>query len=104
MLDGAVIRRVADVGTQDEATRRRVRRLDILAIGADIADMRKGEIDDLAGIGGIGQDLLIAGHRGIEADLAERRAVRADATSPPHAAVAEHQGGVAVGRPPCRPG
>ena len=32
--------------------------LDVLSVGADIADMREGEGDDLAGIGGIGEDLL----------------------------------------------
>ena len=62
-LRRAVVRRLGDVGAQHEAARRRRRRLDVLAIGADIADMGEGEGDDLPGIGGIGQDLLIAGHR-----------------------------------------
>ena len=42
-------------------------------VGADIADMGKGEGDDLPGIGRIGQDFLIAGDRGVEADFADRR-------------------------------
>ena len=38
---------------------REIGRLDVLVIGPDIADVGKGEGDDLAGIGGIGEDLLI---------------------------------------------
>src|SRR6185503_10354302 len=47
-----------------------VRCLQIIVIGADIADVREGEGDDLASIGGVGEDLLVAGHGGIKADLA----------------------------------
>ena len=35
-----------------------------------VADMRVGEADDLPGVGGIGEDLLIAGQRGVEHHLA----------------------------------
>ena len=38
--------------------------------GAVIADLRVGENDDLPGIGGIGEDFLISGDRGIEDDFA----------------------------------
>ena len=51
---------------------RRIHGLDVLVVDADIADMGKGEGDDLPGIGRIGEDFLIAGHRGIEADFAHR--------------------------------
>jgi hypothetical protein len=62
-------------------------------IGADIADMGKGEVDDLTGIGGVGHDLLIAGHRGVEADLAHRLA-RAPRPRPfRHRAVAKDRKG-----------
>ena len=37
--------------------------------------MWKGEGDDLAGIGRVGQYLLIAGHGGVEADLANGAAL-----------------------------
>ena len=57
-------------------------RLQILVIGADIADMGEGEGDDLRGIGGIGHHLLIAGHRGVEADLADRLALRRRSPGP----------------------
>ena len=48
-------------------------------VRADIADVREGEGDDLGHVGGVGQDLLVAGHGGVEADLAHRLADRADA-------------------------
>ena len=64
-------------------------------VGADIADMGEGEGDDLPGVGGIGQRLLVAGHAGVEADLSHRlgRAVRAESPSPEDAPVREHERG-----------
>ena len=70
---------------------RAVRRLDVIVVGADIADMRKGEGDDLARIGRIGQDLLIAGHGGVEADLADGFAGRAEPGPFEDEAVGEHE-------------
>ena len=46
-LFGAVVGRLGRQAADDEAARGRGRRLDVLAVGADIADMRKGEGDDL---------------------------------------------------------
>jgi len=64
--------------------------------------MRKGEGDELPGIGRIGENLLIAGHRGVEADLADRLAFRAEAKTLQHGAVGEHeQRGRFVIRPGC---
>ena len=81
MARGAPARRLGDGGAQDHAARagrrRHVDGLDVLLVGADIADMREREGDDLARIGGIGEDLLVAGHRGVEAHLADRVAGRA---------------------------
>ena len=78
MAGGAEVRRLGDVGAHDDAARARRRRhvdgLDVFVVGADVADMREGEGDDLPGIGRIGEDFLIAGHRGVEADLADRLA------------------------------
>jgi hypothetical protein len=68
------------------------RRFDILVIGADIADMREGEGDELAGIGGIGNHLLIAGHRGVEDQLADHGAGGTDRLAVKDRAVGEHQG------------
>src|SRR5262249_15925596 len=42
-----------------------------------VADQRIGEGDDLAVVAGIGDRLLITGHRGVENHLAGRRASRA---------------------------
>ncbi len=53
--------------------------------------MREGEGDELPGIGGIGEDLLIAGHRGVEADLAHGVAFGAEAKAFQHRAVGEHE-------------
>ena len=73
MASRAVIRRRRDGGVQHDAARprrrRHVHRLDVVLVGADIADMRECEGDDLPGIGGIGEDLLVAGHRRVEADF-----------------------------------
>ncbi len=66
------------------------RGFDIFRIGADIADMREGEGDDLTGIGGIGHDLLIAGHRGVEADLAHRLALGAQASALQHGPIGKN--------------
>src|SRR3546814_2977282 len=65
--------------------------LHILKIGADIAAMGKGEVGDLPGIARVSHDLLIAGHRRVEADLANRLANRAEAASEPHGAVTKDQ-------------
>ncbi len=95
MARGAVVRRGGDGGAQDHAARarrrRHVHRLDVLVVGADIADMREGEGDELPGIGGIGEDLLVAGHRGVETDLAHRVAFGAEAEAFQHGAVGEHE-------------
>src|SRR5271168_462406 len=46
------------------------RRLFIIEIGADIADVRIGEADDLSGVAGVGENFLITGEAGIENDFA----------------------------------
>ena len=48
------------------------RRLDIFGIDARVADVRIGQRDDLPRIGRVGEDLLVAGHGGVEHDLADR--------------------------------
>ena len=71
---------VAEDRAAGGASRRRARHLlDVLDVGPDVADVREGEGDDLGHVGGVGQDLLVAGHGGVEADLAHRLADRADA-------------------------
>ena len=79
---------------QHDAARARRRRevdgLDVLLVGADIADVGKGESDDLPGIGRIGEDLLVAGHGGVEADFADGVAGRAEADAFEHGTVGKH--------------
>ena len=72
-------------------------RLDILVVGAHIADMRKREGDDLAGIGRIGQDLLVAGDRRVEDELALMHAGTAATESEKDRAVRERERGVRAG-------
>ena len=103
----AVIRGLGDRGVQHHAARprrgRHVHGLDVVLVGADIADMGEGEGDDLPGIGGIGEDLLVAGHGGVEAHLAHRMAGRAEAHAFDHGAVGEHEQRGRLGlRPPLR--
>ena len=95
MAGGAVVRGIGDGRAQDYAARprrrRHVHRLDILVVGADIADMREGEGDELSGIGGIGENFLIAGHRGVEADFADGVTFRAEAKTLQHGAIGKHE-------------
>ncbi len=51
----------------------------------------KCEGDELPGIGGIGENFLIAGHRGVEADFADRLAFRAEAKTFQHGAIGQHE-------------
>ena len=46
----------------------------VLGVDAVVADERVGHRDDLALVGRVGEDLLVAGHAGVEDDLAERLA------------------------------
>jgi len=77
---------ISSRNTADERAgrRRQVDGFDVVLVGADIADMRESEGDDLPGIGGIGEDLLVAGHRGVEADFADGMAGGAEARSLEH--------------------
>jgi hypothetical protein len=63
--------------------------LQVLGVGPDVANVGEGEGDDLRHVGGVGQDLLIAGHGGVEADLADRMAQRPVAIALQHRAVGE---------------
>src|SRR6267378_1391827 len=76
MPASAVARRRGNGRMQDDAARPGRRSetdgLDVLLVRAHIADMRKREGDDLARIGRVGEDFLVARHGGIEADLADR--------------------------------
>jgi len=96
-LDRAPVGRLGDVGTDDQPTRGGRRGLDVLRVGADIADMGEGEIDDLPGVGRVGHDLLVAGDRGVEADLADLGSDGADAAAPIDRSIIQHQSGGRTG-------
>ena len=57
----------------------RARRLHVFGVDPDVADLRIGHGDHLAVVRRIGEDLLVAGHGGVEHDLAARLADRAEA-------------------------
>ena len=91
----AIARRPGNVGLENCANRAvtggRAEVFDVFVVGADIADMRKREGDDLAGIGRIGQNLLIAGKRGVEADFGDDDSRRAEPAAFDQGPVGKHQ-------------
>ena len=62
----------------DQACGVDLRRLEIRGVGAGVADVGVGQGDDLAEIGGVVEDFLIAGHGGVEDHLAHRLSGNAD--------------------------
>ena len=68
-------------------------RLHVLRIDPVVADQRVGHAHELAAIGRIGHDLLIARHGGVEDDLAVGLARGAAGSAPEDAAVGEGQEG-----------
>ena len=62
-------------------------RLDIERVDAGVADERVGHRDDLAAIGRVGQDFLIAGHRRVETNFPVGGLGRAEGLAAPDAAV-----------------
>jgi hypothetical protein len=97
MRGRAVAGGIGDLGAEDGTDGARARGgievFHVLVIGADIADMREGEGDDLRRIGRIGQDLLITRQRRVEADLAHRLSSRAEAPSLDDGAVGKDEHG-----------
>ena len=95
MARGAVVGRVGDGRAQHHAAhtggRGHGHRLDVLLVGAHIADMGEGEGDDLAAIGRIREDLLIAGDGGVEAHLPHPFSDGAEAEAFKDGTVREHQ-------------
>ena len=68
-----------------------LRGFQILGRGAGIADVRIGERDDLAGVGGIGEDFLVSGQRGIENDFASGVALGSDGLAAEDGTVRQRQ-------------
>ena len=88
---GAEIGMRGDFLPHDAAQRAEAAALVVFLVRADIADMRESEGDDLAVIARIGQHFLIAGHRGVEADLAHRRSRGAEALAPDSGPIRQHE-------------
>jgi hypothetical protein len=65
--------------------------LHVERIGADVADVRIGERDDLPQVGRIGEDLLVAGEGGIEDDLSGGAARCADGGAAEGRAIRERE-------------
>src|SRR5205807_10254736 len=65
--------------------------LGILPVHAVVALVRVGHRDDLAGVGRVGQHLLVAAHRGVEDGLAERLAGRAERAATERRAVLQDE-------------
>src|SRR6185437_11769005 len=76
----------------------RPRRLVVLRSGAVVADLRRRETDDLAAVGGVGADLLVSGHRGVEDHLARALDRRTERAAAEPAAIFQYQLG--LHRPP----
>ena len=69
IVEGALLAPVVAVGgefTDDQGCDPGAARFDIDRVGAVVVDQRVGQGDDLTPIGGVGGDLLVAGHAGVE--------------------------------------
>ena len=98
MAVGPIVGRIGDIGPQHAAQRGRGDGLHIVDVRPHIADMREGEGDDLSGIGRVGQDFLVTGHRGVEADLPHPRHRSTQAAPPDQGAVGQGQNRGGAGR------
>ncbi len=92
-LGRAPVRRLGRVPLHHQAGGDGVCRLVVLGLDADVADMGEGEGHDLPGIGRIGHDLLIAGHRGVEAEFGRHRSLGAEAVAVEEGSVGQREAG-----------
>ena len=65
--------------------------LDVLGVDSVVADFGCREGDELSGVGGVGKNLLVARHPGVEHDLAERVLLRAERYAVKHRSVIERK-------------
>ena len=73
--------------TDDQARSHRSLRFLIFRVTAGVADMRVGQGHDLTRVGGVGQDLLVTGHRRIENRFADGVPACPDTAAAKNAAV-----------------
>ncbi len=92
-LFAAIVRHLQRQILDDQPGGMHLGRFHVLCVGADVADMRISQGDDLAAVAGIGQDFLIAGHRGVEHHFANRLPTRANGKAAKDRAVGENQNG-----------
>ena len=71
----------------DKAGQMRPAAFHVLGVDAVVADFRIGHRDDLTAVARIGQDLLISGHRGVEANFAVDFSLRAKRSAGKNGAV-----------------
>src|SRR5690606_23059781 len=100
VLVGAMVRRHTAELAHDEAARVRLVRFHVVDADPVVADVGVGHGDDLAVVTGIGEDLLVARHGGVEHDLADGATGRAEAVPVVDGPVleGEHRGGFAKER------
>ncbi len=95
-VEGAEAARPAALPADDERPHPRLLRLGVGVVDAVVALQRVGHADHLPGIGGIGQHLLVAAHRGVEDHLALAQRVGAEGFAGEGPAVLQDQGGEAL--------
>ena len=90
----AIVGRVGDRCAQDEAARPAgVVASTSSSLVPTLPMCGKVKVIDLTGVGRIGQDLLIAGHGGVEDQLAHHLGGRAQALAMEHRAIRKHEAG-----------
>jgi hypothetical protein len=75
--------------TDDEARHLQLSALDVRGVHPVVADLGRGHAEDLTAVGGVGEDLLVARHRGVEADLAGNGAAGTEGVADKDRAVLE---------------
>ena len=63
----------------------------VVVIGADIADVRIGEANDLPGVAGIGENFLVTGERGIKNDFTAAASASARRAAVKYSSVLERE-------------
>ena len=87
----APVARLLEDLLHDERREERPRRLVVLGVDPDVADLGVGHRHDLPGVGRIGEDLLVAGHARVEADLARGDGLGAEGGAAVDGAVRERE-------------
>ena len=75
----------------DEALEEQAARLLVLGVDSDVPDLGIRHTHDLARIGGIGENLLVARHSGVEDDLARTLRLGPERLASKHRSVCKNQ-------------